>query len=99
MKKLIFEGPLKLSLSSQGACIYPLGPIWAQSGPWPGVACRLQRWHTPSLAQCPFECQKGALTRYHPGRIYLEIPRKIYVYHFFLIFEIFLIKYLGFWSK
>ena len=36
---------------------------------------------------------------YHPGHIYLEIPRKTYFYLFFLIFGVILIKYLSFWSK
>ena len=36
---------------------------------------------------------------YHPGHIYLEIPRKTYFYLFLGILGVILIRYLSFWLK
>ena len=82
--------------------------MWAQSIMDAGLngRCMLQsvirkfagyKNHPHAAASCVMAREES--DDYHPGHIYLEIPRKTYFYLFFAIFGVILIKYLGFWLK
>ena len=56
-------------------------------------------WTGLDMSKFGLFCKVCMLRVYHPGHIYLEVPRKTYFYLFLGIFGAILIKYLGFWSK